>query len=337
MQALAAASRFRPDLVITDLRMDQMDGIGLLKELQNRWPGLKVIILTAHGTIPDAVQATQMGAFGFLTSRSTSRSCSTRCRKPCASPVRRCAYDLARRDPASKLRNWRCAGLSAPGRATPACRPLRQEPERTHLRRLDRIGDRAVRGEDDHLEPGPAILQLLQKSDTVHLVHAQVGDDEIGTEAARGRQRLHPALNRLDVVALRAQADRQQPQQPRVIVDHEYARFAFSGLVQVVVLRSGCNMLAGVVTVVVLRCWVCARSASARCWQWHRASRAPPRAPCVNAHSRRSRVAGGGSRLQGAPGRRGRRQSAACDFLPPASNGRQFAAVPAGRARARRP
>jgi two-component system response regulator GlrR len=47
--------------------MDQMDGIGLLKELQNRWPGLKVIILTAHGTIPDAVHATQMGAFGFLT------------------------------------------------------------------------------------------------------------------------------------------------------------------------------------------------------------------------------------------------------------------------------
>ena len=65
--ALAATSRFRPELVITDLRMDQMDGIGLLKELQNRWPGLKVIILTAHGTIPDAVHATQLGAFGFLT------------------------------------------------------------------------------------------------------------------------------------------------------------------------------------------------------------------------------------------------------------------------------
>jgi len=66
-QALAASSRFRPDLVITDLRMDQMDGIGLLKELQNRWPGLKVIILTAHGTIPDAVAATQRGVFGYLT------------------------------------------------------------------------------------------------------------------------------------------------------------------------------------------------------------------------------------------------------------------------------
>ena len=65
--ALAAAGRFRPDLVITDLRMDKMDGMGLLKELQARWPSLKVIILTAHGTIPDAVRATQGGAFGFLT------------------------------------------------------------------------------------------------------------------------------------------------------------------------------------------------------------------------------------------------------------------------------
>jgi two-component system response regulator GlrR len=65
--ALAATSRFRPELVITDLRMDNMDGIGLLKELQSRYPGLKVIILTAHGTIPDAVHATQLGAFGFLT------------------------------------------------------------------------------------------------------------------------------------------------------------------------------------------------------------------------------------------------------------------------------
>ncbi len=66
-QALAAATRFRPDLVISDLRMEPMDGIALLKDLQRRWPGLKVILLTAHGTIPDAVQATQMGAFGFLT------------------------------------------------------------------------------------------------------------------------------------------------------------------------------------------------------------------------------------------------------------------------------
>jgi two-component system response regulator GlrR len=66
-KALGVLHRFRPDLVITDLRMDKMDGIGLLKELQTRSPGLRVVIITAHGTIPDAVAATQSGAFGFLT------------------------------------------------------------------------------------------------------------------------------------------------------------------------------------------------------------------------------------------------------------------------------
>jgi len=64
--ALDACMRLRPNLVITDLRMEQMDGLGLLRELKSRWPELSVIILTAHGTIPEAVQATQCGAFGFL-------------------------------------------------------------------------------------------------------------------------------------------------------------------------------------------------------------------------------------------------------------------------------
>ena len=66
-KALAAIARFRPDLVITDLRMPEMDGISLLHELQRRWPSLNIIMLTAHGTIPDAVKATQAGAFAFLT------------------------------------------------------------------------------------------------------------------------------------------------------------------------------------------------------------------------------------------------------------------------------
>ena len=66
-KALAAVTRFRPDLVITDLRMAEMDGIALLHELQRRWPSLNVIMLTAHGTIPDAVKATQSGAYAFLT------------------------------------------------------------------------------------------------------------------------------------------------------------------------------------------------------------------------------------------------------------------------------
>jgi len=64
--ALNECARMRPNLVISDLRMEPMDGLGLLKELKSRWPGLSVVILTAHGTIPEAVEATQCGAFGFL-------------------------------------------------------------------------------------------------------------------------------------------------------------------------------------------------------------------------------------------------------------------------------
>ena len=65
--ALEAVERRQPDLVITDLRMDRMDGMQLLDELNRRCSGLPVLILTAHGTIPDAVSATQEGAVAFLT------------------------------------------------------------------------------------------------------------------------------------------------------------------------------------------------------------------------------------------------------------------------------
>ncbi|MGB5105010.1 MAG: sigma 54-interacting transcriptional regulator [Steroidobacteraceae bacterium] len=57
----------RPQLVITDLRMSGMDGLGLFEAIRSECPLLPVIILTAHGTIPDAVQATRKGVFGFLT------------------------------------------------------------------------------------------------------------------------------------------------------------------------------------------------------------------------------------------------------------------------------
>jgi len=65
-EALDACVRSRPHLVITELRISPLDGLGLLNELKSRWPDMTVIILTAHGTIPDAVKATQAGAFGFL-------------------------------------------------------------------------------------------------------------------------------------------------------------------------------------------------------------------------------------------------------------------------------
>jgi two-component system response regulator GlrR len=66
-RALAAIAASRPDLVLTDLRMNGMDGMALFHEIQASYPGLPVIILTAHGTIPDAVAAVKRGVFGYLT------------------------------------------------------------------------------------------------------------------------------------------------------------------------------------------------------------------------------------------------------------------------------
>ena len=66
-RALASIAASRPDLVLTDLRMEGMDGMALFQEIQGAYPGLPVIILTAHGTIPDAVQAVKSGVFGYLT------------------------------------------------------------------------------------------------------------------------------------------------------------------------------------------------------------------------------------------------------------------------------
>jgi two-component system response regulator GlrR len=66
-KALASIAASRPDLVLTDLRMGGMDGMRLFEEVQASSPGLPVIILTAHGSIPDAVAAVTRGVFGYLT------------------------------------------------------------------------------------------------------------------------------------------------------------------------------------------------------------------------------------------------------------------------------
>lgn len=66
-RALAKMSVSIPHLVITDLRMGGMDGMALFQKIRKMHPAMPVIILTAHGTIPDAVAATQQGVFGYLT------------------------------------------------------------------------------------------------------------------------------------------------------------------------------------------------------------------------------------------------------------------------------
>src|SRR3954463_9008980 len=65
--ALAALSVSRPQVVVTDLRMAGMDGLALFDAIHRDSPSLPVVILTAHGTIPEAVSAPRRGVFSFLT------------------------------------------------------------------------------------------------------------------------------------------------------------------------------------------------------------------------------------------------------------------------------
>jgi len=66
-KAIVQYSLCKPSVVVTDMQMGGMDGIALFNALHKINSALPVIILTAHGTIPDAVDATRQGVFSFLT------------------------------------------------------------------------------------------------------------------------------------------------------------------------------------------------------------------------------------------------------------------------------
>ncbi|WP_298412784.1 sigma 54-interacting transcriptional regulator [Janthinobacterium sp.] len=65
--ALARLAVELPALVITDVQLPGRDGLALFDEIRRQHAALPVILLTAHGTIPDAVEATARGAFAYLT------------------------------------------------------------------------------------------------------------------------------------------------------------------------------------------------------------------------------------------------------------------------------
>lgn len=121
--ALLSFRQQRPQMVITDLRMGEMDGLMLFDHLQAEAPTLPVIILTAHGTIPDAITATRRGVFSFLT-------------KPFDGQVllRRVA-DGIRLSPALDTANWRAALITVNIRMEELLRQSRRiaEENRTTL------------------------------------------------------------------------------------------------------------------------------------------------------------------------------------------------------------
>ncbi|MET0519669.1 MAG: sigma 54-interacting transcriptional regulator [Burkholderiaceae bacterium] len=65
--ALAQIAAQRPALVLSDVQLPGKDGLALFDAIRERHPALPVILLTAHGTIPDAVAATARGVYTYLT------------------------------------------------------------------------------------------------------------------------------------------------------------------------------------------------------------------------------------------------------------------------------
>ncbi|KMY67072.1 Fis family transcriptional regulator [Desulfocarbo indianensis] len=66
-RALALVEEDEPDLVITDMRMPRMSGVELIRELKARNPDLPVIVMTAFGTVENAVEAMKAGALDYIT------------------------------------------------------------------------------------------------------------------------------------------------------------------------------------------------------------------------------------------------------------------------------
>ena len=66
LEALAAIRRSSFDVVITDLRMPKLDGIGLMKELPQTQADPPVIVMTAYASVPTAVQAMKLGAYDYI-------------------------------------------------------------------------------------------------------------------------------------------------------------------------------------------------------------------------------------------------------------------------------
>jgi DNA-binding NtrC family response regulator len=65
-EALRLIDQERPDIVLTDIRMPRTDGIALLEKIKAKYPEISVIVLTAYGTVENAVKAMKMGAFHYL-------------------------------------------------------------------------------------------------------------------------------------------------------------------------------------------------------------------------------------------------------------------------------
>jgi len=66
VEGLKMASEERFDLVLTDLKMPDMDGIEVLRIIKGKWPQTAVIIVTGYQTVDTAVKAIKLGAYDYI-------------------------------------------------------------------------------------------------------------------------------------------------------------------------------------------------------------------------------------------------------------------------------
>jgi CheY-like chemotaxis protein/anti-sigma regulatory factor (Ser/Thr protein kinase) len=72
-EALDSMGKAVPDLVLTDMLMDEMDGLELVQAVRSKYPGVPVILMTAHGSEDVAIQALQKGAASYVPKKSMAR------------------------------------------------------------------------------------------------------------------------------------------------------------------------------------------------------------------------------------------------------------------------
>ena len=65
-KALGKLEEFAPDVILTDLKMPGLDGMAILRKVRAEQPEVEVIMMTAHGTVDNAVEAMKLGAFEYL-------------------------------------------------------------------------------------------------------------------------------------------------------------------------------------------------------------------------------------------------------------------------------
>lgn len=73
LEALQALEKYRPDVVLTDMLMPEMDGLQLVQAIRTRYPLVPVILMTAHGSEDIAIQALQKGAASYVPKKSLAR------------------------------------------------------------------------------------------------------------------------------------------------------------------------------------------------------------------------------------------------------------------------